>query len=378
MFGKSIRLFKLAGFRVSIDLSWFILFFIISWSLASAVFPHFIPNLTTAAYWIMGIAGALGLFASIVFHELSHSLVARKFGLPMRGITLFVFGGVAEMSDEPPSPKAEFFMAIAGPIASVILGFALFGITLLGQAQEWNRPFILVTNYLGSLNIVLAIFNLIPAFPLDGGRILRSILWHFQKDLNRATRISSTIGSFFGIALIFVGFFSLFTGAFISGLWWIFIGFFIRNAAQASYQSVLVKKYLEGESIQKFMNPHMVTVPSNTPVDMFVENYLYHYHYIMFPVVRDHKVSCITTQEIKTLPREKWSSLSVGELARNCSSDNTVSIDNDAMQVLMTMNKTGKNNFMVIDHESNLVGIVTLKDLIKHLSLKMELKDNQK
>lgn len=373
MFGKSIRLFKLAGFQISIDLSWFILFFLISWSLASAVFPYFISGLESTTYWIMGITGALGLFASIVFHELSHSLIARRFGLQMKGITLFVFGGVAEMTEEPPSAKAEFFMAIAGPLASIFLGLILLGLTSLGRSQAWNQPFVMVINYLGSLNIILAIFNLIPAFPLDGGRVLRSILWHFKKDLNRATRISANIGSFFGIVLIVVGVFSFVTGAFISGIWWILIGFFIRNAAQMSYQSVLVKNYLEGEKIQKFMNTNMITVPSETPVDQFVENYLYHYHYAMFPVAQDHKISCITTQEVKTVPREEWSTHSVGELAQNCSTDNAVSIDDDAMKVLTTMNRTGKSRFMVIDHEKNLVGIVTLKDMMKYLSVKMEL-----
>lgn len=373
MFGKSIRLFKLAGFQVSIDLSWFILFFLITWSLASTVFPYFIDNLETSTYWIMGVAGALGLFASIVFHELCHSLVARRFNLPMKGITLFVFGGVAEMTEEPPSAKAEFFMAIAGPLASIVLGILFLGLTSLGRFLAWNRPFVMVINYLGSLNIILALFNLIPAFPLDGGRVLRSILWYFKKDLNRATRISSNVGSFFGIALIALGVFSFVTGAFISGIWWILIGFFIRNAAQMSYQTVLIKKYLEGEKIKKFMNTNMVTVPSQTPVDQFVENYLYHYHYAMFPVAQDHKISCITTQEVKTLPREEWSSHYVGELAQSCSTDNTVSIDDDAMKVLTTMNRTGKSRFMVIDQDSNLVGIVTLKDLMKYLSVRMEL-----
>ena len=190
MFGKRITLFRLLGFEVKIDASWLIIAVLITWSLARAVFPAYFEGLSGATYILMGIVGALGLFSSIVVHEFSHSLVARRFGLSMKGITLFIFGGVAEMEEEPPTAKAEFFMAIAGPAASVVLGGVLLGITVLGTRYGWPNPVIGVLSYLWTINLVLAAFNLLPAFPLDGGRVLRSALWGFTGRLAWATRIA--------------------------------------------------------------------------------------------------------------------------------------------------------------------------------------------
>jgi len=175
MFGKGISLFKLFGFHVKMDFSWLILALLIVWSLAKGLFPHFYGGFSAATYWIMGIAGAIGLLFSIVFHELWHSLIARKFGLPMKGITLFIFGGVAEMSDQPPSPKAEFFMAIAGPLSSIFLGLGLFLVSFLGSGLGMSKALKGVIEYLAWINLILAGFNLIPAFPLDGGRVLKSL-----------------------------------------------------------------------------------------------------------------------------------------------------------------------------------------------------------
>jgi len=218
MFGKSFKLFKILGFEVRIDASWIIIALLITWSLAQGVFPIYADYLTPVTYWILGAAGALGLFISIVVHELSHSLVARRFGLPMRGITLFIFGGVAEMDDEPPSPKAEFFMAIAGPIASIIIGLFFIGLFSVGRVLFWPTPPMILFSYLGTINLILAAFNLLPAFPLDGGRVLRSILWGWRKNLRWATRVSSIISSSFGLALVFLGIFSVLGGGLVGGI----------------------------------------------------------------------------------------------------------------------------------------------------------------
>jgi Zn-dependent protease len=190
MFGKRIRLFKLFGFEVRIDWSWIILAILVAWSLSVGFFPFRFRNLSTETYWLMGIVGALGLFFSIIFHEMSHSLVARRYGMPMKGITLFIFGGVAEMGEEPSSAKTELMMALAGPISSIVMALVFYGISLLGRQGEWPQPVIGVIQYLSYINGLLAGFNLIPAFPLDGGRILRSILWGWKSNLRWATRIS--------------------------------------------------------------------------------------------------------------------------------------------------------------------------------------------
>ena len=264
MFGNRIKLFKLLGFEVRVDWSWIIIAVLIAWSLSKGLFPSYYKNLSTQTYWWMGIIGALGLFLSIIVHEFSHSLVARRYGLPMKGITLFIFGGVAEMEDEPPSAKVEFMMAIAGPLSSILIALIFYGIHAAGKQAGLAEPINGVVGYLAWINAILAGFNLLPAFPLDGGRVLRSILWGVKKNLRWATYISSRIGSGFGILLIVLGVIQVFRGNFIGGMWWFLIGMFLQGAAKASYQQLLTRRALEGEPISRFMKSDAVTVPPSS------------------------------------------------------------------------------------------------------------------
>lgn len=379
MFGKRIKLFELLGFEVKIDISWLIIAVLITWTLAQGVFPHYYKNLSTQTYWWMGILGALGLFASIIFHELCHSLVARRFGLPMKGITLFIFGGVAEMHEEPPSAKAEFFMAIAGPLSSIFIGIVFYGIHLLGKTGGLPISVTGIFNYLMFINFVLAGFNLLPAFPLDGGRVLRSALWNWKGDLRWSTRVASWIGSGFGFVLIFTGIINIIRGAFIGGIWWVFIGLFLRSASQMSYQRVLMQRTLEGEPVERFMNSNPVTVSPSISVRELVEDYIYRHHYKMFPVVEedsDELVGCITTKEVKEISKDEWDDYTVNDLLKECSPDNTVSPDEDAKNALANINKTGNSRLMVVKDEK-LVGIITLKDLLDFLSLKLDLEKEE-
>ncbi len=373
MFGKSIKLFTLFGFEVKLDFSWLILAVLITWSLAQGLFPYYYENFSTITYWWMGAAGAIGLFFSIVFHEFSHSLIARKFGIPMRGITLFIFGGVAEMSDEPPSARSEFWMAIAGPIASIILGIVFFAINMGGQQTGWPLAVTGVFSYLAFINLILAGFNLIPAFPLDGGRVLRSGLWSMRNNLKWATRISSQIGSGFGIVLIILGAISFISGNFVGGVWWFLIGMFLRSASQGSYQQLLMRKTLEGESVERFMKTKPVTVPSSINVDDLIENYIYKYHYKMYPVVDNSKlVGCVNVKQVKNIPGEERQHCTVGELADNCTEDNTIEKSTDAVKALSAMRKSGNSRLMVVEN-GKLVGIIALKDMLDFLSLKIDL-----
>ena len=372
MFGKRIRLFKLLGFEVRIDLSWIIIAVLVTWSLAKGLFPFLYPDLAAEVYWGMGAAGALGLFASIVFHEFCHSLVARKFGMAMKGITLFIFGGVAEMGEEPPTARAEFFMAVAGPLSSFFLSGAFYFIFQAGLSGDWPEPVNGVLRYLYGINALLAAFNLLPAFPLDGGRILRSILWGTKQDLQWATRISAGIGSGFGIILIIMGIFRVLGGD-IYGVWLFLIGLFLRGAAQMSYQQLVIRKSLEGEHVRRFMNPHPVSVPPTLTVAELVEDYVYKYHYKMFPVLDDGRlVGCVTTRDIKEIPKEKWSTETVAEMATRCAPEATIGPETDAVKALAIMNQTGLSRLLVAEND-RLIGILTLKDLLTFLSLKVEL-----
>jgi Zn-dependent protease/predicted transcriptional regulator len=375
MFGRSFKLFNLFGFEVKIDLSWIIIAVLVTWSLAAGFFPYLYKNLSPETYWVMGVVGALGLFLSVIFHEFCHSIVARHLGLPMKGITLFIFGGVAEMGDEPPNAKTEFLMAIAGPLSSLFIAGIFYLIYVGGTSAQWPLPANGVLRYLDYINVLLAAFNIIPAFPLDGGRVLRSILWGIKQDLRWATRVSAAVGSAFGVLLIVLGIFQFIGGNFIAGLWWFLIGMFIRNAAQMSYQQVLVRNALQGESVRRFMNPNPITAPSSINLEELVEDYIYKYHYKMFPVVDNgNLLGCISTRQVKEVPRENWSRETVRELASQCSLENTISPETDALKALAMMNKTGNSRLLVVEG-NKLLGILSLRDLMKFLSLKVELEN---
>ncbi|MGD2114581.1 MAG: site-2 protease family protein [Acidobacteriota bacterium] len=370
MFGKTFDLFSVFGFKIRLDVSWFVVAVLITWSLASAAFPQMAPDLSATTYWLMGVLGALGLFASVVAHELSHASVARRYGIDMRGITLFIFGGVAEMSDEPPSPKAEFWVAIAGPIASLVLGLLFLvagGLPMPAAAGT-------VVGYLGVINIVLAVFNMIPAFPLDGGRILRSVLWQWKDSLRQATRITSAIGSGFGFLLIGFGILRLVAwGDFVGGMWMALIGLFVRNAAQMSYQQLLLRRVLEGEPVSRFMEVEPVVAPPWISVEELVEDYVYRHHFKMFPVVSNGRLEgCVTTRQIKELPRDEWANTPVRQLARECSEDNSIAPDADAMKALSAMSRNRASRLLVVEGDE-LRGVLALKDLLDFFAMKIEL-----
>jgi CBS domain-containing protein len=292
--------------------------------------------------------------------------------MPMKGITLFIFGGVAEMGEEPSQAKAEFMMAIVGPLSSIGIAVVLYGI--YRSAGFLPEPISGVLGYLAWINAILAGFNLLPAFPLDGGRVLRSVLWGIKKDLNWATRVSSRIGSGFGILLIVMGVFNVLRGNFIGGMWWFVLGLFLQGAAKMSYQRLVTRKALEGESVGRFMKSDPVTVRPDTSLKDLVEDYIYEYHFKMFPVVQngDRLIGCITTKDVKKVPREEWGRRNVGEIAERCTPENTIDPEKDATEALSIMNRNRASRLMVVQG-GRLVGVLALKDMLKFLSLKVEL-----
>ncbi len=374
MFGKQITLFKLLGFEIRIDMSWFIIVILITWSLAQGLFPFHYQNLSPGTYWWMGLAGTLGLFMSIIFHELCHSLVAKRYGLPIKGITLFIFGGVAEMAEEPPNPRAEFMMAFAGPLSSLLLGLGFYGIRIMGEGGGWPVPVNGVIGYLALINGLLAGFNLLPAFPLDGGRMLRSVLWGWKGNFQWATRIASNIGSGFGVVMIFFGILNVLRGNFIGGIWLSMIGMFLWSASQMSRKRLLTRKALEGERVESFMEPNPVTVPPAISVEQFVDDYILKYYFKMFPVVESGRLmGCVTIHQVKGIPRGEWSQHTVGELTEHCSPENTIAPKTEAIEALSIMNRTQASRLLVVEGD-RLVGVIALKDMLKFLSLKVELK----
>jgi Zn-dependent protease/CBS domain-containing protein len=321
----------------------------------------------------MGTSGAIGLFFSLIVHELSHSVVARRYGLPIRGITLFIFGGVAEMDEEPASPKVEFLMAIAGPIASILLAGAFYLLSVWGSAAGAPDAVLGVTRYLAFINALLAAFNVIPAFPLDGGRVLRAALWYWKADLRQATRIASQVGVTFAFLLIALGVINVLGGNFVGGMWWFLIGLFLRGAASAGYYQLETRRAMEGEPVRRFMVADPITVPKDISVRAFVDEYVYTSHHDLYPVTDgSHLVGCVGIREVREAPRDKWDWMTVGRIASPCSDANTIDAGADAVQALSRMQRSGNSRLMVTEN-GRLVGIVTLKDMLKLLALKIDL-----
>lgn len=373
MFGKGVRLFRLFGFEVRIDASWLLLAVLVILSLTSGYFPLYYGGLSRQAHLVMGIIGAFGLFASIVLHEACHSLVGRHYGVTMKGISLFVFGGVAEMENEAKTPGAEFAMAVAGPLASFVLA-GLFYVSFAGAVfADLPLALIGVLRYLSWINVVLALFNLLPAFPLDGGRMLRAGLWAWRRNLRWATRIASGIGAAFGIVLILLGILNLLAGSIVGGLWWCLIGMFLRGISHGSYRQVVVREVLAGEPVRRFVRRRPVAVPAGATVHELVTDYIYQHHFKMFPVVDQGKLTgCVSTREVKTVPREEWERRHVADIATGCSEANTIGPDADATDALAAMHRTGNSRLMVVENGS-LMGIISLKDMLQFLALKLDL-----
>ena len=371
---RGFHLFTLFGFEVKLDLSWLLLALLISWSLGAGWFPARYPELSTHVYAWMGVSVAVGVFFSIVFHEFSHSVVARHYGMPIRGITLFIFGGVAEMESEPPDPKAEFLMAIAGPISSFLLAALLWGGTAIAQGAAWPDPVIGVLSTLAVINLTVAVFNLAPAFPLDGGRVLRAALWHWRRDLHEATFVSSRIGRGFGTALMILGVVAFVGGNLIGGMWWFLIGIFVRGAASSSYQQLVLKDLVEGQPVRRFMRSEPITVAPSVSIAEWVEDYVYRHHYKMYPVVDGSRLlGCIAVDSLQDVRREDWSSTQVADLMENRSASNTVDAGTDTMALLTNILKPGgRSRFMVVEND-RLVGIIALKDLLELISLKLQI-----
>ncbi len=378
MFGRSVSLFTIFGFEIKVDISWLFLAALITWSLASGLFPEDYKDLPQSAYWWMGVAGAIGLFASIIFHELTHSLIARRYGVTMKEITLFIFGGVAQMEEDPPHPRAEFMIAIAGPLSSCFLGLLSMLAFNFGMKAGWPVTVTGVLNYLSWLNMILAAFNLIPAYPLDGGRILRSALWKWKKDVRWSTDIASKTGSGFGLLLTIMGIFYIVTGNFVGGLWWFLIGLFVRSAAQSSYRHILARSLFHAKKVKDLMVTNPVTVPRSISLEEFIRDYVYKYHFQAYPVLSFGRLTgCVFVRQIASIPRDEWAAQTVGSIALSCNKDITIGQDEDANKALELMNRTGNSRLLVVDGDE-LKGIISLKDMLALLSLKMELNDLEK
>jgi Zn-dependent protease len=358
---------------VRLDASWLLVGVLIGWTLGAAVFPAMVPGLGQAEYWAMGAAAAIGLLLSIVAHETAHALVARHFGIPIRSITLFIFGGVAEMEGEPPTPRSELFMAAAGPAASLLLGLLLLLLAPVFEADGGLTAGGGVLSYLGFINLVLAVFNLVPAFPLDGGRMLRAVIWMWRGDLTWATSIAAGAGNMFGILLIVLGVLSMLSGDLVGGMWRVLIGMFVRDAAAASYQQTLAHQLLGDLSVMRVMQTAPITVSPELTVAEFIDDYVYLYHHRWFPVVwRGRVVGAVDTRRAAGLDRAAWHATPVGEIMLPFAPEHAVAPETNLLAALGQMQRGGLARLMVV-RGGRLVGILSARDVLAALAVRREM-----
>jgi len=368
----SFKLTKISNIEIDINYSWFIILGLVVYSLAQGYFPSVNPELGRAAHWLMAAVAALLLFASLLAHEISHALVARMNKIPIHGITLFIFGGVAQLEKEPGSPMAEFKMAAAGPAMSFTLALIFFAINRL---FDWPSAAASILGYLVLINIVVGIFNLIPGFPLDGGRILRAILWQSLKDIRKATAIASNLGKGFAFFLMALGFINLISGSILSGIWMIFIGLFLQEAAESSYRQVAMGKLLAGVKIDRLMSRAIISVPADQTLAQLVEDFFLKYRHTTFPVIEDDNVlGLITFHSIKETPREKWATTTAKEIMLPLDRKIIAGSEMDALQALAKLSNNNVGRLLVFEN-SKLVGILAHRDIMRLFEFKSEIEE---
>ncbi len=363
MFGRSYYLFSLLGFRIGLDASWFILAFLIVWSLSTGYFPTVRPGLEPGEYLWMGVLGALGLFASLIFHELAHAVVARQNNLRISGITLFVFGGVAQLEEEPRTARAEFLVAIAGPIASFFLAILFFVITTLGLSSG-IESLMSVIAYLALINFILAVFNLIPAFPLDGGRILRAILWWWSGNMSKATRIAASVGGGLGIALMAFGAYNAFMGIVVAGMWQILIGFFIYRAASIARAQA---GHLPGPGhshIGQIVDRDQPRVPAGASLETAAQEYFYRLRpRILLVEDAERVIGTLTLGDYAHVPKMQWDDILVRQVMQPLSNQPLAQTAEQASEVLKRMVREGHTHVVVVD-AGRISGVLTRRDIM--------------
>lgn len=373
MFKSSIKLFRIAGIEIRLDYSWFIIFAILVYYFGFSYFPNLLPGLSKGFLAIITIITVLLFFFSILAHELSHSLVAKRRGMPVSRISLWIFGGMSEIEREPETPAAEFAMAIVGPSTSFIIAI-IFGI--IWYFTRTILPIGEPASYLAQINIILGIFNLLPGYPLDGGRVLRSIVWKATGNLKRATFVATTAGRIFGFLLIAAGIGLFFTRYYFNGLWLAFIGWFLQSAAYVSYRQLVFDTSVKGIKVKDILNEELVTITQDTTITELVDDYFMKYRFSRFPVVssiHSNKIlGVMSINDIKVFPKEEWAGTTVGEIVKSVSENEIVDANTDVSEAIKQMTKYNLGHLVVmIDHR--IKGMITKTDVMNYIQFYTEL-----
>ena len=360
---RGYRIGSVLGFEIRLDASWFIIFFLVLWTLSAGVFPAAAPGQTTTAHVIMGVSGTLLFFASLLLHEISHSVVARAKGIPMRGITLFLFGGLAHTSREPDTAEDELQIAGVGPLVSFLLGALFLGMAALGRAGAWSPAIHEVAQYLGFINIALAVFNLLPGYPLDGGRVFRALAWKKTGDLARATRWATTGGRWIGLALIVLGVFDALAGALLGGLWLVFIGVFLRGAAGTAARQFELEQALRGVPARQVMYGDTSMLEGDMTLEDVARGPALRTTRDVLPVREDgHVVGRLSLGQLARTPREAWPSTRVSEVMAAIDDRSVVRPEADMKEVLTKIRASDVGQVFVMEN-GTLVGSISARDM---------------
>ena len=370
---------KFRGIAFYLDYSWFLIVALVIYSLSHAVFPTFLHGRAQGVYLAMGTAAALLFFFSILLHELGHSVVSQRCGIAVPSITLLFIGGVAEISREPDDARSELKIAVAGPAVSLILAALYKGLAWVFSLIGLLEPQ-LVFEWLAAVNVYLVIFNAIPGYPLDGGRVLRSLIWMRTGRLRQATYITSRIGVLFSWVLMAFGVIGIFSGAW-NALIFIVIGIFLKSAAESGYSQTLFKEVLDGVRVRDLMTSNPITVSDRLPLNMAVDDYFLTNHHVAFPVVDEvgHFRGLLRLEFLKSVPREKWPYVLVGEVANEHNTQElSISADSSAANAFRTLLTAGQGRLGVThDGTGVLVGIITRHDLLHYIRIHTELEESQ-
>ncbi|MDT8328381.1 MAG: site-2 protease family protein [Roseovarius sp.] len=369
MFANAVKICTLNRFEIKVDPSWLLIAALITWSLSRQYFPNVLPGQTSNVYLIMAIAAMLSFFGSLLLHELAHSVIARSYGVQIKSITLFLFGGVAELETDPQTAAVEFQVALAGPVMSLTLAFGFWVFAGIAAMAPMPAPVIAVLSYLSLINLVLALFNLVPAFPLDGGRVLRAYLWHRNGDVLRATELAANSGAVFAYALMAFGLIALFQGATVTGLWYILIGGFVLLAAKGSYQAQLMRTAFDGKTVEALMIGDPVVVSPDMTLNDMVNKIMLKHRISFVPVVEDRVLlGHIDTAVLGGIDRENWAGTRVNDVFTALDGSTKVRSDLPIRDLMALIARTGRRKFLVTDNHA-LLGVITLADLTAYLHL---------
>jgi Zn-dependent protease/CBS domain-containing protein len=361
---RGISLGRIFGIPIQLDYSWFLIFGLITWTLAIGYFPAEFRGWPTWEYWVVGFITSIFFFGSVLLHELGHSVVALHYGIPVSGINLFIFGGVSQIEKEPQSAGVEFVLAIVGPLVSFAIAGVFFGLQLVFTSFA---PFLAFARYLAYINALLGVFNLIPGFPLDGGRVFRSIVWALTGNPHRATSVAGTLGRFIGFAFILFGVYEVIAGNFIDGLWIGFIGWFLESAAGQEMQQQKIQDLLAGHTVSQAMSYDYAAVPPDLTIQELVDRHILGNGHRSFVVEeQQHVDGLLTLHDIRQLPREQWPTTRVKQAMIPWDSLKRTEPNADLWQAIEEMNHDGVNQLPVIK-EGEMLGMLRREDIISYL-----------